>query len=253
MPRNSARSRSSSSSGVMSCRVTTTDSVSPSSERMGVALTRVVTLRPSGAWRTISSARTVSPVLSAWASGNSSRETSRPSARRKVSASRSCSADPPGAHRSLTIRLASRLIDVRPPVFASNTRTPTGVVFTRVSRSALARCSSRCRRALAMTSAAWEANITRVSSSSCLNSRPGSLFATWMLPTLSPRWRMGAAMKELTGAGGANSGSPIHLACSAKSRTRSGPGRPLRYSKNLSPSGISHSRWASPGVRPETQ
>ena len=96
MPRNSARSRSSSSSGVMSCRVTTTDSTSPSSERMGVALTRVVTLRPSGASRTISSARTVSPVLSPWARGNSSRETSRPSARRKVSMSRSCSAEPSG-------------------------------------------------------------------------------------------------------------------------------------------------------------
>ena len=37
--------------------------------------------------------------------------------------------------------------------------------------------------------------MTSVSSSSGLNSKPGSLFATWMLPTLSPRWRMGAAMK----------------------------------------------------------
>ena len=46
----------------MSCMVTTTDSTSPSSEKMGVALIRVVTLRPSGACRTISSARTVSPV-----------------------------------------------------------------------------------------------------------------------------------------------------------------------------------------------
>ena len=171
MPRNSARSRSRSSCGVMSCRVTTTDSTSPSSERMGVALTRVVTLLPSGGCRTISSARTVSPVLSPWARGNSSRETSRLSARRKVSTSRSCSADPPGAHRSLTILLASRLIDTGFPVLASKTRTPTGVVFTRVSRSALARCSSRCRRALAITSSAWEANITRVSSSSGVNSR----------------------------------------------------------------------------------
>ena len=170
MPRNSARSRSNSSIGVMSCMVTTTDSTSPSSERMDVALIRVVTLRPSGAWRTISSARTVSPVLSAWARGNSSRETSRPSARRKVSTSSSCSAEPPGAHRSLTIRLASRLSDTGAPVLASKTRTPTGVVFTRVSRPALARRSSRCRRALAMTSAAWEANMTRVSSSSGVNS-----------------------------------------------------------------------------------
>ena len=130
----------------------------------------MVTLRPSGACKTISSARTVSPVLSAKARGNSSSETSRPSARRKVSTSSSSSADPPGAHRSLTIRLASRLTDTTPPVLASNTRTPTGVVFTRVSRSVLVRCSSRCLRALAMTSAAWEANITRVSSSSGVNS-----------------------------------------------------------------------------------
>ena len=174
MPRNSARSRSRSSKGVRSCMVTTTDSTSPSSEKMGVELTRVVTLRPSGACSTISSARTVSPVLSPWDRGNSARETSRPSARRKVSTSRSCSAVPPGSHRPLTIRLASRLMERTPPVLASRTRTPTGVVFTRVSRSARARCSSRCLRALAMTRAAWEANITRVSSSSAVNSRPPS-------------------------------------------------------------------------------
>ena len=67
IPRNSARSRSISSSGVMSWRVTTTQTTSPSSERMGVALTRVVTLPPPGTSMTISSARTVSPVLKAWA------------------------------------------------------------------------------------------------------------------------------------------------------------------------------------------
>ena len=42
--------------------------------------------------------------------------------------SRSCSAEPSGMCRPLTIRLASRLTDVTPPVFASNTRTPTGEV-----------------------------------------------------------------------------------------------------------------------------
>ena len=137
---------------------------------MGVAFTRVVTLRPSGAWRRISSARTVSPALSARASGNSARETSRPSARRKVSASSSCSAEPPGAHRSLTILRASRLTDATPPVVASNTRMPTGEVSISVSRAARARCSSRWRRALAMTKAACVANITRVASSSGVNS-----------------------------------------------------------------------------------
>ena len=33
-------------------------------------------------------------------------------------------------------------------------------MFTKVSRPVLARRSSRCLRALAMTSAAWEANMT---------------------------------------------------------------------------------------------
>ena len=43
IPRNSARSLASSSSGVMSCTVATIDAISPSSARIGVAFTRVVT------------------------------------------------------------------------------------------------------------------------------------------------------------------------------------------------------------------
>ena len=70
MARNSARSRSSSSRGVRSWRVTTKDSTSPASERMGVAFTSAVTLRPSGFCMTISSARTLSPKLNARAMGN---------------------------------------------------------------------------------------------------------------------------------------------------------------------------------------
>ena len=46
--RNSARSRSISSRGVRSCKVTTTVSTRPSSAKTGVALTSTVTLRPSG-------------------------------------------------------------------------------------------------------------------------------------------------------------------------------------------------------------
>ena len=84
MPRNSARSRSISASGARSCSVTTTDSIVPSAERIGVELTSVVTLRPSGTDSVISSARTVSPLLNCCASGNSRRATSRPSARRHV-------------------------------------------------------------------------------------------------------------------------------------------------------------------------
>ena len=40
--------------------VTTTDATAPSSDRIGVELTRVLTRRPSGTDSTISSARTVS-------------------------------------------------------------------------------------------------------------------------------------------------------------------------------------------------
>ena len=85
----------------------------------------------------------VSPVLSAWARGKSRREISRPSARRTVSVASRSSADWSGLRRPSTIRLASRLSDTGAPVLASKTTTPTGEVLTRVSRSALARCSSR--------------------------------------------------------------------------------------------------------------
>ena len=154
MARNSARCSCNSSKGVRSCRVTTTVSTVPSSVGMGVALMMVVTLRPSGTPITISSARTVSPLLSAWASGNSAREISRPSARRKVSSSSRSSGDWSGLRRLSTIRRVSRLKDSGAPVPASKTITPTGAVLIRVSRSALDRCSSRSRRALAMAIAA---------------------------------------------------------------------------------------------------
>ena len=67
----------------------------PPSERMGVELTSVRTLRPSGTDSSISSAWV--PVLppSWWTRGSSSNETSRPSARRQVTTSRSCSVGQP--------------------------------------------------------------------------------------------------------------------------------------------------------------
>ena len=89
-----------------------------------------------------------------------------------VITSSNCSAVAPGGCRGRTIRLASWLMDRTLPVLPSSTVTPTGTVLTSVSRSALARRSSRWRRALAMTRATWEANITRVSSSSGENSWP---------------------------------------------------------------------------------
>ena len=57
---------------------------------------------------------------------------------------------------------------------------------TGATKPALALCSARRLRALAITSAAWEANMTSVSSSSRLNSKPGPLLATWMLPAFPP-------------------------------------------------------------------
>ena len=140
--RNSARSRSSSSTVAMSCMVTTKDSTVPSSERMGVALSSMVTLRPSGTWKTNSSARTVSPMLSSSAIGNSLSETSRPSARTKVITSRRSSGDWSGSRRLSTILRASRLKDLGSPVSASKTTTPTGEVSIRVSKSVLACRSS---------------------------------------------------------------------------------------------------------------
>ena len=123
--------------------VTTTDATAPSSAWIGVALTSVVTLRPSGVVSTISSARTVSALRSALASGSRSRAISRPSAKRQVMTSSSCSADWPGAHRLSTIRLATRLSETGRPVPTSNTTTPTGEVSISASRSARARCSAR--------------------------------------------------------------------------------------------------------------
>ncbi len=140
-----------------------------------MALSRTVTLRPSGTRRTSSSARTVSPALNASTRLNSSRETSRPSERRKVSTSSSCSGDWSSSRRPSTMRVASRLKETGAPVPASKTTTPTGEVSTSVSRSVRARRSSRCLRALAMTIAAWEANITSVSSSSSHELRAGLL------------------------------------------------------------------------------
>ena len=199
MPRNSARNRSSSSSGAKSCRVTTTDSTSSSAERIGVALTSVFTLRPSGTESTISSARTVSPLFNCRVRGNWSREISRPSARRQVTTSSICSGERPGMCRSATIRFASRFSDVGLPVRASKTTTPTGEVSTRTSRSARARRSSRCVRALAIAVAACDANSTRTSSSSLVNSRPPSLPPRKKWPTSTPRCRIGVPWKVVDG------------------------------------------------------
>ena len=141
--RNSARWRSSSCSGARSCTVTTTDSTAPSEEWIGVTLTSVVTLRPSGVESTISSARTVCASLSTLPSGNRSSAISRPSAKRQVRTCINCSSDSPGLRKSSMSRRASRLTETGWPVGMWNTRTPYGDVSTSASRSARARCSAR--------------------------------------------------------------------------------------------------------------
>ena len=136
IPRNSARNRSSSSTAVMPCRVTTNDSSTPSAERMGVALTSAVALRPSGTPMTISSARTVSFVPSASARGSSRNEISRPSARRNVKQSRSCTGDWFGSRSLSTILLASLLSETAVSALRLKTATPTGEVSISVSMPA---------------------------------------------------------------------------------------------------------------------
>ena len=123
--------------------MTTTEASAPSGSWIGVALMSVVTLGPSGTESTISSARTVSALSNDCASGSRSSAISRPSARRQVMTLSSCSADWPGAHRLLTMRLASRLSETGSPLRTSNTTTPTGEVSTSASRSERARCSAR--------------------------------------------------------------------------------------------------------------
>ena len=109
------------------------------------------------------------------------------------------------------------------PVLASRTTTPTGVMFTRVSRSARARCSSRCRSALAMAIAAWEANISTVSSSSGENAPPSGRSATVTMPMFRPRWRIGAPRKPFTGPrGGPIAGRPSDARWAEKSVTLRG-------------------------------
>ena len=141
-PRNSARKRSSSSSGVMSWTVTTTETTSPSSDHIGVALTSVLVSVPSGRRNTTSSARTLSPLVAARSSGSSWGAIAPPSIRRYDTV-RSSSSNARAVPRApVTMRSASRLNRTTPLVFASKTSTPTGDVLTSTSRFAFSRCSS---------------------------------------------------------------------------------------------------------------
>ena len=151
MPRNSARNRSSSSSGARSCRVTTIDTAVRvgRADRGGVDQQREASA--VGAESTTCSARTVSAPLITRFIGNSASATSRPSEKRHMSASSSCSG-----------RRVGR---------AQPAGKPPGL-----------RCSSRCVRALATALANWEANNTRRSSSSAVNARPPSFLGEEEVP-----------------------------------------------------------------------
>ena len=175
--------------------VTTTELIASPSARIGVALIRVLTLRPSGTESATSSARTVSPLASVCSSGISASDTSRPSARRTEITSRSCSGGRPGMRRLSTMRRASRLNETGRPARASKTTTPTGEVSTRASRSARARRVSRCVRALVIAAPACDANSISTSSSSPLNSSPPAFSARKKWPTSAPRWRIGVPWK----------------------------------------------------------
>ena len=128
-------------------------------------------------------------------SGSSSSRISRPSPRRQIMTSSSCSGGLSPLRSPPTIRRASRLNDTGRPVRASKTTTPIGEVSTRASRSARARCSSRCARAWAIAVAACEANSTRTSSSSPVNACPPAFSPRKKLPTCTPRWRIGMACR----------------------------------------------------------
>ena len=244
MARNSARRRSVSSSAARSCIVTTTVSASPPPVRMGVALTSMRTLRPSGTESSTSAARRRSARLS------SSSVTSRPSARREVSTSRKRSSDPSGASSPARMRFASRLTVSGLPLRASSTTTPTGEVSTSASKSARARRSSRCARALAMVTAAWAASSTSTSSSSSVNSSPPAFSPRKKCPTSRPRWRIGVPWKVRQGT--SPGASPSEATYSPRSARRSGPSRPRRCANRRIASGQAAICRASSGVRPET-
>ena len=80
---------------------------------------------------------------SALVRGNSSGESSRPSARRTVTTSESCSRERPCMRSSPKIRCVSRLVASTASALASTTATPTAEVSIRASRFARARCCSR--------------------------------------------------------------------------------------------------------------
>ena len=144
--------------------VTTTDTTSPSPERIGVELMSIRTLRPSGT--TARSPRCASPWRSRAAGPGAAPPGKTPARRRPhVITSSSCSVGWPGVRSSSTMRAprgSERPHGRFPP---PNTTTSTGEVSIRASRSARARSTARYVRALAIAVAACDANSTRISSS----------------------------------------------------------------------------------------
>ena len=249
MPRKSACSRSSSWSGARSCSVITTDMTSPSPPGMGVTLTSVVMLRPSGTEVTTSSARSVREPASAWGSVSSLSTISLPSEKRQVAVCTRSSAGRPAWSRPPARRRASRFIDTGRPLRASNTTTPTGEVSIRASRSARAPCSARWVRALATAEAACAANSASTSSSSPVNSGPVCFSPRKKLPTCTPRWCIGVPRKVLTITPSVL--KPIEAIKVGRSATRRGEGTSRSASKTRRLSVHPSTCRLSSGVKPE--
>ena len=116
-----------------------------------------------GTESTISLARTVSGSVHCRVSGNSSRATSCPSARRHRSTPSNCSGARSGVHRPSTIRRALRLSEHRiadPGIEDHHTHRRDVDEGLQVRPGSLL---PRCLRALAMPAAACDANSTRTS------------------------------------------------------------------------------------------
>ena len=223
--------------------VTTTESTSPSPlERSGVALSRVVTDRPSGSLRTISSTRTVSLALSACARGNSAREDLAPVGAsdgqdfkelfhgavrqhqalddsHRLPVDRRQGAGPRVEDRHAHRRGVDQGLQVGP-----------GPLLVPVAAGVgdhQRRLGGEHQQGLLVFS--------------------GELLGRLLLGeievarTCAPPWRIGVPRKEVTATGGLNSGMPRDLMWLGRSRILTGSGIRLRYSNSRSPSCMVHS------------
>ena len=180
--------------------VTTTDATAPSSAWIGVALIRVLTLRPSGTESTTSSARTVSPAPSWLRQGELAQGHLAPVGAPARHHLQELLGLMPG--RAQPFDDAPRLAIERRRMAGS--RVEHHHADRRGLDQGLEVGASRAARrggraALAIADAAWEANSASTSSSSSVNCRAPALSPRKKWPTCTPRWRSGALMKVQAG------------------------------------------------------